>query len=148
MGWSDPPEVGQLRELEFDTLAALSMKEQPMSERGPYRRHGPKFKLQLCSDIRDGKLGRRKAQKTHRLSANLIQLWLNQCDNGELDHEEAAASTVAEYEAKIAVLEHKVGQLTMELDLVKKIARSRTVSANEPPLPISGPNHFPFEGGR
>lgn len=117
-----------------------------MSARGPYRRHSLEFKLQLCSDIRDGKLGRREEQKTHRLSANLIQLWLNQYDNGELDHEEAAASTIAEYEAKIAALERKFGQLTMELDLVKK-PRSRTASANEPSLPISGPHPFPSEGG-
>jgi transposase-like protein len=64
------------------------MKEQQMSARGPYRRHSQEFKLQLCSDIRDGKLGRREAQKTYRISANLIQLWLNQYDNGELDREE------------------------------------------------------------
>jgi transposase len=123
------------------------MKEQQMSARGPYRRHSQEFKLQLCSDIRDGKLGRREAQKTYRISANLIQLWLNLYDNGELDREEAAASTIAEYEAKIAALERKVGQLTMELDLVKKTARSRTASANEPSLPISGPHPFPSEGG-
>lgn len=91
-----------------------------MSARGPYRRHSQEFKLQLCSDIRDGKLGRREAQNTYRISANLVQLWLNQYDNGELDQEEATASTIAEYEAKIAALERKVGQLTMELDLVKK----------------------------
>lgn len=97
------------------------MKEQRMFARGSYRRHSQEFKLQLCSDIRDGKLGRREAQKTYRISANLIQLWLNQYDNGELDQEEAAASTIAEYEAKIAALERKVGQLTMELDLVKKL---------------------------
>jgi len=128
-------------------LAALSMKEQRMSARGPYRRHSQQFKLQLCSDIRDGKLGRREAQKTYRISANLIQLWLNQYDNGELDQEEAAASTIAEYEAKIAALERKVGQLTMELDFVKKTARSRTASASEPSLPISGPHPFPFGEG-
>jgi transposase len=65
-----------------------------MPARGPYRRHSQEFKLQLCTDIRDGKLGRRKAQMTYSISTNLIQLWLNQYDNGELDHEEAAASTL------------------------------------------------------
>lgn len=108
-----------------------------MSARGPYRRHSLEFKLQLCSDIRDGKLGRREEQKTHRLSANLIQLWLNQYDNGELDHEEAAASTIAEYEAKIAALERKFGQLTMELDLVKK------PRVQGPRVPTSRPCLFP-----
>ena len=53
--------------------------------RGPYRHHSPHFKLQLCADIRSGVLGRREAQRKHRLSANLIQLWLTQFDSGELN---------------------------------------------------------------
>jgi transposase len=93
-----------------------------MSVRGPYRRHSPPFKMQLCTDIRDGKLGRREAQKTYRISATLIHLWLSQYDLGELDQDEAAACTMAEHEAKIAALERKVSRLTMELDLVKKTA--------------------------
>lgn len=42
--------------------------------------------------------------------------------SGELNDEEAEASVIAEYEARIAALERKVGQLTMELDLAKKTA--------------------------
>ena len=48
-----------------------------------------------------------------------MQMRLGQFDCGELDREDAAASTVAEYEAHIAALERKVGQLTMEPDLLK-----------------------------
>ena len=91
-----------------------------MSSRGPYRRHTAQFKLQLCSDIRSGALGRRDAQKKYALSANLIQMWLTQFDRGELSTKEVEADVIAEYEAKVAALERKVGQLTMELDLVKK----------------------------
>jgi hypothetical protein len=47
-----------------------------MSVRGPYRRHSLQFKIQVCSDIRSGKVGRREALKTHNLSANLMQMWL------------------------------------------------------------------------
>ncbi len=47
-----------------------------MALRGPYRRHSPQFKIQICSDIRSGKIGRREALKTHNLSANLMQMWL------------------------------------------------------------------------
>lgn len=35
-----------------------------MSARGPYRRDSQQFKMQLRTDMRDGKLGRREAQKT------------------------------------------------------------------------------------
>ena len=118
-----------------------------MSVRGPYRRHSPEFKLQLCTDIRDGKLGRREAQKTYQISANLIQLWLSQHDRGELNVEEVAASNMADYEAKIAALERKVGQLTMELDLVKKTPRLRLVSDNENSSIVSGPKAAPSDGG-
>ena len=72
-----------------------------MTSRGPYRRHSMPFKLQLCQDIRAGVLGRRDAQRTHQLSANLIHLWLTQFDRGELTSEEAEASVIAEYEARI-----------------------------------------------
>jgi transposase len=98
-----------------------------MKSRGRYRRHSTPFKLQLCQDIRNGVIGRRDAQRTYGVSANLIQLWLTQFDRGELNDEEAEASVIAEYEAHIAALERKVGQLTMELDLVKKHRASRSL---------------------
>ena len=47
-----------------------------MSSRGPYRRHAPEFKIQLCQDMRSGAIGRRNASRRHNLSTNLIQLWL------------------------------------------------------------------------
>lgn len=84
-----------------------------MKSRGPYRRHSTPFKLQLCQDIRNGVIRRRDAQRTYSVSANLIQLWLTQFDRGELNDEEAEASVIAEYEAHIAALERKVGQLTI-----------------------------------
>ncbi|PWC29066.1 transposase [Teichococcus aestuarii] len=118
-----------------------------MPSRGPYRRHSPQFRLQLCQDIRSGAIGRRDAAKHHNLSTNLLQLWLTQYDRGELSSEEAEASIIAEYEARIAALERKVGQLTMELDLAKKTPRLRLVSDNETSSIITGPRPAPSEGG-
>lgn len=105
-----------------------------MTSRGPYRRHSTPFKLQLCQDIRSGIIGRRDAQRSHNISANLIQLWLTQFDRGELTGEEAEASVIADYETRIAALERKVGQLTMELDLAKKTRGCR------PPTPAGRPS--------
>ena len=115
--------------------------------RGPYRHHTPQFKLQLCTDIRSGTVGRREAQKKYGLSANLIQLWLTQYDRGELNREEVEAWAVAEYESKIAALERKVGQLTMELELLKKTPRLQLVSSNETSSIFSGPRAAPSDGG-
>jgi transposase len=118
-----------------------------MKSRGPYRRHSTQFKLQLCQDIRSGVVGRRDAQRTYSVSANLIQLWLTQFDRGELSDEEAEASVIAEYEARIAALERKVGQLTMELDLAKKTPRPSTVGDNERSFIVTGPRPAPSDGG-
>ncbi len=92
-------------------------------------------------------MGRREAQKKYGLSANLIQLWLTQYDRGELNREEVEAWAAAEYEAKIAALERKVGQLTMELELLKKTPRLQLVSSNESCSIVSGPKAAPSEGG-
>lgn len=89
-----------------------------MSSRGTYRRHSPQFRLQLCQDIRSGAIGRRDAARHHNLSTNLLQLWLTQYDRGELSSEEAEASTIAEYEARIAALERKVGQNSSPIPLL------------------------------
>jgi len=51
------------------------------------------------------------------------------------------------YEAKIAGLERKVGQLTMELDLLKKAPRLRLVSDSETSSIITGPKAVPSDGG-
>ena len=101
----------------------------------------------MCQQIRSGAIGRRNAQKKYSLSANLVQLWLTQYDRGELDSEEAEASVLADYEAKIAALERKVGQLTMELDLLKKTPRLRLVSSGDSFSIISGPTAAPSDGG-
>ena len=98
-------------------------------------------------DIRSGAIGRRDAARQYALSSNLIQLWLTQYDRGELSTEEAEASVIAQYEAKIATLERKIGQLTMELDLVKKTPRLRLVSDNETLSIVTGLKPALSDGG-
>ncbi len=51
-----------------------------MSARGPYRRTVRSSSWQLCTDIRNGQLGRREACRIYQISANLIQLWRSQYD--------------------------------------------------------------------
>jgi len=65
-------------------------------------------------------VGRRDAQRTYKLSANLIQTWPSQYDAGEITVADIESSMINEYEAIIAALEGKVGKLTMEVDLFKK----------------------------
>lgn len=88
-----------------------------MATRNPYRHHAPEFKQQLCADIRAARISRREAQRKYSLSANLIQRWLQQFDGARTVAAPAAAPTDhAACDARIAALERKVGQLTMEID--------------------------------
>jgi transposase len=64
-------------------------------------------------------------------------LWARKFERGELNEELAQADKVRDYEAKIAALERKIGQLVMEVDLLKKGAR--TVPSGEPLSIVSGP---------
>lgn len=50
----------------------------------------------------------------------------------------ADAARIAEYEAKVAALERKVGQLTMEVDLLKKSARWERRPSGENHSIVSG----------
>ena len=118
-----------------------------MSSRGPYRRHAAQFKLQLCREIRSGSIGRRDAQTKYSLSANLIQPWLTQFDRGELTGEDVEATLVNDCEAKIAALERKVGQLTMELDFLEQTQTLRHMSNSKKYSTISNPKAGPSDGG-
>lgn len=72
------------------------------------------------------------------ISANLNQLWLTRFDRGELNDEGAEASVIAEYEAQIAALERKIGQLTKELGLVKKTPRQPIAGSSEKSSIVTG----------
>src|SRR5260364_231413 len=118
-----------------------------MSSRSLYRRHSLQFKLPLCADIRDGKIGRREAKRTYPISADRIQLCLSQYDRGELIAEEAAATTISEYGAQIAALEREVGPLTMEIDWFKKTPRRPLDTNSVISSIVSGPLASPSSGG-
>jgi transposase len=96
-------------------LADAAAGNEPVAK-GPYRRHSAQFKLQVCSEIRSGHLGRRDAQKKYKLSDNLIQNWLAKFDLQELQDQASDAHKLDAYQARIAALERKIGQLTMALD--------------------------------
>jgi transposase len=78
------------------------------------------FKRQVVLDFLEGREGMRELARKYSLSRNLIRLWVQKYEAGELTDEVVDAVRIAEYEGKIAELERKVGQLTMEVDLLKK----------------------------
>lgn len=85
-----------------------------------YRTYSIEFKRQGVQEHLSGEVSLHALAKQHRVSRNLIRLWLKKYEDGEFTEEAAVlAASLEEYEARIAQLERKVGQLTMENDLLK-----------------------------
>jgi transposase len=106
-----------------------------------------RVQAEVFRKIRSGEFRRRDAQMKYSRSAALIHTWLTQFDRGDTQMQGADPVLIAEYEARIAALARKVGQLTMELDLQKKVPRLRHVSGSESSSIIGGPKVAPSEGG-
>lgn len=77
--------------------------------------------------------------KHNQISRNLIRVWIAKYESGEFDDDQAAAAMLAEYEARIALLERKVGQLALENDLLKKTLPPLQSRIGDSGSVISGP---------
>src|ERR1700746_132938 len=84
-----------------------------------HRRFSFEFKRQVVLDVLEEREGLREVARKHCISRSLIRQWIQKYESGQLT-DELDEVRIAEYEGKIAELERKVGQLTMENDLLKK----------------------------
>ncbi|HET8622884.1 MAG TPA: hypothetical protein VFM14_04930 [Gemmatimonadales bacterium] len=74
-------------------------------------------------------------------------IWAEKYRKGELTLDAQREEQLLESELKIAALERKVGQLTMELDLLKRgLAAAASPSSGSSSI-ISGPGASPSCGG-
>jgi len=101
------------------------------------------FKRQVAQDFLEGRAAIHELARRYNLSRNLIRLWIQKYEAGELTDEVVDAVRIAEYENKIAELERKVGQLTMELDLLKKGAQLARRPSEGSYSIVSGPKVSP-----
>ena len=104
-----------------------------------HRRHSTEFKLQVVKAYLDGEGSLKAIARRYEISHALILFWLDKHRRGALSEEDNLEEKVRDYEAKIAALERKVGQLTMELDVLKKIAPLSASPPNAKPSIVSGP---------
>src|SRR5260370_8935053 len=111
-----------------------------------HRSFGSEFKRQLAKEFLDGSGGMHERARRHSLSRNLIRLWIRKYEAGEFTDELAEAVHIAEYERKIAELWRKVGQLTMEVDLLKKGAQLGRQPNEGNYSVVSGPKPPPSHG--
>lgn len=103
-----------------------------------YKRHSTALKLQLVHAYMNGEGSCKQLAARHNINYALLILWVQKFQRGEITEEQDQPETVAEYEAKIAALERKVGQLTMELDFLKKTDKLAARSKSEPPSITAG----------
>jgi len=111
-----------------------------------HRRHSTEFKLRIVQAYLNGEGSIKGIARQHDISHNLLRIWLEKFRRGELTEEGDRKERIREYEVKVAALERKVGQLTMEIDLLKKL-QAGTRKKKEKPSVISGPVAFPSSKG-
>ena len=90
-----------------------------------HRRYSTEFKIQLVQAYLGGEGSARSIATRHEVPHSLLMVWIKKYEAGDLIREIHLQEEVVEYGAKIAALERKIGQLTMELDVMKKRALIR-----------------------
>jgi transposase-like protein len=112
-----------------------------------YRSYSVGFKLQLVQAYLAGEGSLKAVAGRHGVHHACLVHWLDKHRRGELAEEDQLVEQVRDYEAQIGALERKVGQLTMELDAVKKGLRALPSTPSGPLSIISGPEASPSREG-
>ena len=89
-----------------------------MAKHRTHRTHSIAFKRQVVEEYLAGETLHGLARR-YELSRTLIRLWVDKYEAGAFDEDTAAASTLQEYEARIAALERLVGKQALELEFLK-----------------------------
>ena len=110
--------------------------------RKTYRRFSTEFELRLVEAFLAGEGSMKGLATQAGINHSLLHYWLGKYREGTLSLDVRREEELVEAEQPIAGLERKVGQLTMELDLLKRglisvlemnSAYSRVI---RPPIPI------------
>src|SRR3712207_2148707 len=105
-----------------------------------YRTYTIEFKRQLVEEHLSGGVGMSVLARRHDTSRELLRVWVRKHEAGELVGDGRPTTPARRaYEAKIASLERKVGQLTMEPDLLKKGLSSARRARGAGTSIVSGP---------
>jgi transposase-like protein len=78
-----------------------------------HRSYSLGFKRQIVQEYL-GEEALNRLSTRNRISRILVRLWAQKYKSGEFSDEAAVALDVAQYEARIALLEHKADQLALE----------------------------------
>ena len=111
------------------------------------RRYSTEFKLRLVESYLAGEGTAKGLASQYGISHSLVLIWTEKYRKGELSLDVQREEELLEAEQHVAALERKVGQLTMELDLLKRgLAAVPSASSGGSSI-ISGPAGSPSRGG-
>jgi transposase-like protein len=82
--------------------------------------HRIEFRRPVVREYRAGDVSLHGLAERHRTCRSLVRLWLSKYEAGEFTEKAAMASSLEEYQARVAALGRKVGQLTVENDPLKE----------------------------
>jgi transposase-like protein len=104
------------------------------------------FKRQVVEEILSGGTTTAAACRKYAIAYPVVARWKKAYSLGRLDNE---PTTDEGYQEKIAKLERKVGQLTMEIDVLKKVLKqTRSHQEKSTPIyPITFPHSEASDGG-
>jgi transposase len=116
----------------------------------PKRSFNETFRRQVVEEILSGEQTMLGQSRRYEISRSVLHDWVGKYRSDGLASGRSARGLLAEQEARIAVLERKIGQLTMENDLLKKTSAALRQRNAEPPSVISGPlaSASPKDAGR
>jgi transposase len=103
------------------------------------RVHSTEFKVQIAREYLSHQSTLAQLSRRHELSESLIRIWVGKYKRGELSAGSSPATRERQLESRIAELERKIGQLTMENDLLKKTEEHMRRRQSENASIVSGP---------
>jgi transposase len=112
-----------------------------------YRTYTIEFKRRVAEGHLSGGAGLGELARRHGISRELLRIRVRKYGAGEFAGGGSPRADRRAYEAKIAGLERKVGQLTMELDLRKKGPTSARRARGASSSIMSGPKPAASEPG-
>lgn len=112
-----------------------------------YRTHTVELERRLAEERLSGGTSLSELARRHDVSRELLRIWVKRYEAGGFASDGPAKTARRADAARIASLGRKVGQLTMELDLLKKGLRSARRASGAPASVVSGPKPAPSEPG-
>jgi len=85
-----------------------------------YRHHSLEYKQKIIAEIESGQRSKSVIAREENISPSLIERWYNQSQQGTL--REHPSKHEKQLDRELDRYKKKVGELTLEIDLLKKIA--------------------------